>query len=223
MAVGLARRPFMDRNGYQDGIMDSLPEKLQQRADRNAQKRNEKKARIADSALQALHELGFANTSLRDIATRAGLSLGMLHYYFEDKTELIAYCVMAYKAGFMAYLENALEGSEGRQAVIERLSAALAASIFNDGPTHRLWYDIRNQALFDPSFRATVNDIEQGLIQVLASAWELAGHEPEGFSPLLYSAMDGAFRYLMQQQVLSGPRDKALIAADLQRVLERIL
>lgn len=203
--------------------MNSLPEKLQQRAQRNAQKRNEKKTLIADSALQTLHELGFANTSLRDIATRAGLSLGMLHYYFEDKTELIAYCVSAYKADFLAYLERALAGSEGREAVIEHLADALAASIFKDGPTHRLWYDIRNQALFDPSFRDTVNDIEQGLIQVLAQAWEMAGHEPEGFSPLLYAAMDGAFQYLMQQQLLVAQQDRPTIAAQLRRVLDRIL
>ncbi len=204
-------------------MRDSLPEKLQQRAERNAQKRNEKKALIANSALRVLHELGFANTSLRDIATQANLSLGMLHYYFEDKAELIAYCVSAYKAGFLSYLENALEGSVGRDAVILRLSGALAASIFRDGPSHRLWYDLRNQAMFDPSFRSTVSDIEQGLIQVLESAWAMAGHDPEAFSPLLYSAMDGAFRYLMQQQILDEPLDQPTLAAELQRVLERIL
>ncbi len=203
--------------------MDSMPEKLQQRAQRNAQKRNEKKSLIADSALQALHELGFANTSLRDIAARAGLSLGMLHYYFEDKAELIAYCVSAYKADFMAYLEKALEGSEGRDAVIMRLSDALAASIVRDGPTHRLWYDIRNQALFDPSFRETVNDIEQGLIQVLAQAWVQAGHDASAFSPLLYAAMDGAFQFLMQQQLLTGQRPQQAIATELRQVLDRIL
>ncbi len=204
-------------------MMDSLPEKLQQRAQRNAQKRNEKKALIADSALQALQELGFANTSLRDIAARADLSLGMLHYYFEDKAELIAYCVLAYKADFLAYLKSALDGSEGREAVIQRLAEALAASIFNDGPTHRLWYDIRNQALFDPSFRDTVNDIEQGLIEVLAQAWVQAGHDVGAFSPLLYSAMDGAFRYLMQQHAMSPATGQQAIAADLARVLVRIL
>lgn len=203
-------------------MTDSAPEKLQQRSLRNAHKRNEKKALIAGSALQALHELGFANTSLRDIAARAGLSLGILHYYFKDKTALIAYCVSTYKTGFMASLEGALDGEHGRAAVMARLSDTLAYSMFHDGPAHRLWYDIRNQAMFDPSFRETVMEIEQGLIHVMERAWTLAGHDDGAFSPLLYSALDGAFMYLVQQQVLAVPKSQQVIAQELHWVLERI-
>ncbi|MZR63906.1 TetR/AcrR family transcriptional regulator [Alcanivorax sp. DP30] len=204
-------------------MTDSVTDKLQLREQRNSQKRNEKKALIADSALQALHELGFANTSLRDIAARAGLSLGMLHYYFEDKTALIAYCVKTYKSGFMASLEGALAGEQDRAAVVARLSGVLAFAIFNDGPTHRLWYDIRNQALFDPAFRETVNDIEQSLVQVMKNAWVLAGHSDSSFSPLVYSAVDGAFQYLVHQQALGVAKNQQAIAGELQWVLERIL
>lgn len=200
----------------------SAPAKLQKRATRNAQKRSQKKVMIAQSALQALQELGYANTSLRDIAAEADLSLGMLHYYFEDKAELITFCVTAYKAEFSALVKNALEGVDGREAVIERFAEALAGSIFNDGASHRLWYDIRTQALFDPSFRVAVLEIEQTLIDVVQQAWILAGNSAGAFSPLHYSVVDGAFRYLMQRQTLVEPRDQQALAEDIRLVLDSL-
>ena len=60
-----------------------------------------KKRPIAESAITALQELGFANTSLRDIAAKSDMSLGMLHYYFEDRSDLIIYCVRIYKQDFV--------------------------------------------------------------------------------------------------------------------------
>ena len=44
---------------------------------------------LAESALQTLGELGYARTSLRDIAANSEFSHGVVHYYFTDKTELI--------------------------------------------------------------------------------------------------------------------------------------
>lgn len=200
----------------------SASTKLQKRTARNAQKRSQKKAMIADSALQALQELGYANTSLRDIAAKTGLSLGMLHYYFDDKAELITYCVSVYKTEFNAFLDNALEGVTGRVEVIDRFADALAEAIFQDAATHRLWYDIRNQALFDPAFRASVMEIEESLIQVVGRAWHLAGRDADAFSPLHYSVVDGAFRYLMQRQMAGEPRDQPTLSADIRSVLDSL-
>ena len=43
-------------------------------------------------------------------------------------------------------------------------AGGLATSIFDDEMTHRLWYDIRCQAMFDQSFRPVVAEIEPGLV-----------------------------------------------------------
>ncbi|MDX1805012.1 MAG: TetR/AcrR family transcriptional regulator [Alcanivorax sp.] len=198
------------------------PAKLEERAKRNARKRTEKKAMIAQSALQTLQELGYANTSLRDIATQAGLSLGMLHYYFEDKAELITFCVSAYKKEFITLLQSALQGVSGRDAVIARFADALAESIFSDGATHRLWYDIRTQALFDPAFRPAVAEIEQTLVDVVEQAWVLAGRDAAEYSPLHYSVVDGVFRYLMQRQILGDSRDQAGLSEAIREVLDKL-
>lgn len=181
--------------------MNEMPAKLKARADRKNAKRDSKKRQIAESAILALKELGYANTSLRDIAEKSDMSLGMLHYYFEDRTDLIIYCVSIYKEEFVRNISNALEKAQGRDAVIEEFSLALVASIIDDEMTHRLWYDIRAQAMFDETFRPVVSEIEAKLVGIVRTAYLKAGHDVPVDVEISYALLDGVFRFLMQNQI----------------------
>ena len=59
-------------------------------APRKQKKRELKRQQIAQSALWALQDLGLANTTLRDVVAKSDLSLGMIHYYFEDRDALFS-------------------------------------------------------------------------------------------------------------------------------------
>src|SRR6195256_5465391 len=58
----------------------------------------ERRAELGEAALQTLAELGYARTSLREIAQNSEFSHGVLHYYFTDKVDLILCSVRQYKA-----------------------------------------------------------------------------------------------------------------------------
>lgn len=174
--------------------------KLEERADRKAAKREAKKTEIAISTLDALKQLGYANTTLRDIAAQSGMSLGSLTYYFTDKAELITYCVRIYKREFIDQVRGSVMKAQGRDAVIAALSNALARSMTEDLPTHRLWYDIRNQAMFDPGFRPVVAEIEAALMDTVADAMRAAGQTDITAAPVGYAMLDGLFRYLMSSR-----------------------
>ena len=49
-----------------------------------------RRAQIIECAIDAIAELGFAQTSLAQIAKRAGISTGVISYYFAGKDDLIA-------------------------------------------------------------------------------------------------------------------------------------
>src|SRR5436189_5951208 len=53
---------------------------------------------LAEAALETLAELGYARTSLREIAQKSEFTHGVLHYYFSDKVELICCWFRRYKA-----------------------------------------------------------------------------------------------------------------------------
>ena len=50
------------------------------------------------SALHTLAQLGYARTSLREIAQNSEFSHGVLHYYFSDKVDLLTESVRHYEA-----------------------------------------------------------------------------------------------------------------------------
>lgn len=203
--------------------MNEMPAKLKARAARKSAKRDEKKRQIAESALAALKELGYANTSLRDIAEKSDMSLGMLHYYFEDRSDLIIYCVQVYKEAFVRNITDALDRAEGRDQVVSSFAEALVTSIVDDEMTHRLWYDIRTQAMFDETFRPVVAEIEAMLIDIVRTAFVKAGHDEPQQVEIYYALLDGAFRFLMQGQIGERPRTRAELSATLGGLLERFL
>jgi len=56
----------------------------------------ERRAELGEAALLTLAELGYARTSLREIAQNSAFSHGVLHYYFSDKLDLILCSVRQY-------------------------------------------------------------------------------------------------------------------------------
>ncbi|KEP71382.1 TetR/AcrR family transcriptional regulator [Thioclava sp. BHET1] len=176
--------------------------RLAEKADAKSAKRARKKDELADNAIAALKQLGYARTSLRDIAELSGVAVGTLHYYFEDKVDLITYCVRRYKTGFMADMQSILSGDVAPDQLAARLVKGLALSIRRDAETHRLWYDIRSQALFDAAFNDVVEEIEDGLVRLVSVFLSRTGHtdvEPGS----AYLMLDAIFRFHLQK-FLSG-------------------
>ncbi len=164
---------------------------------RKSRKWQARKDQIAESAMRVLSTLGYADTTLRDIATGSGLSLGMLHYYFEDKIGLITYCVRIYKRRFIEDVHLALLEANGREELIGALVDGLTQAVADDWRAHMLWYDIRSQAMFDHAFRPVVKEIEQALTEVVEVAAErLSGDIPPDIA---YASLDGLFRYFLQR------------------------
>ncbi|MDD7939473.1 TetR/AcrR family transcriptional regulator [Actinomycetospora lutea] len=179
-------------------------------ARRRVDKFEERRRALADAALQTLAERGYARTSLRDIAQCSGSSLGVLHYYFRDKVELITYCVRRYKAQCVERYDAIAAHATDAEALLHDAGEGLAATLEQDALLHRLWYDLRSQALFEESFRLDVADIDASLERmiwrIVTASAELAGRAPRCTSGLAYAAFDGLFQQSLLRH-LSGDAD----------------
>jgi AcrR family transcriptional regulator len=99
---------------------------------RQVDKFAERRAQLADAALQTLAELGYARTSLREIAQNTEFSHGVLHYYFSDKEELITHCVRQYEAACVTRYDEIVASASSagelkRYASFGEFSIALSA------------------------------------------------------------------------------------------------
>lgn len=52
-------------------------------------KRPDRRAQIVVAAAAVLGRQGYSNTSLKDVASEAGIAPGLLHYYFQSKEDLL--------------------------------------------------------------------------------------------------------------------------------------
>ncbi len=91
----------------------------------------------------------------------------MLHYYFSDKTELITYCVRQYKAECVTRYDNIVATATSADELRRGFGAAMAATLVEEATLHRLWYDLRNQSLFDDSYRHDVTEIDDSLERMI--------------------------------------------------------
>lgn len=172
---------------------------------KTAARRASKKKEITLAAISLLSTLGFAKCTLRDIAKGADVSLGVLHYYFEDKEALIAECVRLYKEEFGIRIAQGIMSGTSGESVRDKVIEVLAKTIKVEGARHRLWYDIRAQAFFDTRLLETVAEVETGLIKLtknLLTALGLPGTDPR----MAYMAFDGFFRLALQLHLAGDTR-----------------
>ena len=192
-------------------------------ARRQVDKFAERRAQLAAVALQTLAEQGYARTSLRDIANNSEFSHGVLHYYFSDKFELIMYCVRQYKAECVKRYDSIVATAESAAELQRGFGAAMAATLREDATLHRLWYDLRNQSLFDEAFRADVHEIDQSLERmiwrIVTKFAELSGTPLAVTSQLAYAMFDGLF----QHAIIDHLAGSAAAAPELEENVQRVL
>ncbi len=163
-----------------------------------ADKYDERRNQLAESALQTLGELGYARTSLREIATNSPFSHGVLHYYFDDKLDLIDYCIRYYKAKCVTRYDALIAASADPAELTEAFAAKLVETIREEAPMHRLWYDIRTQSMFEERLRPAATYIDQTLEDMV---WRIIGRYAElsDLAPAMtpaaaYGVLDGLFQ-----------------------------
>ena len=193
---------------------------------RQVDKFAERRAQLADAALQTLAELGYARTSLREIAQNTEFSHGVLHYYFSDKEDLITHCVRQYEAACVTRYDEIVASASSAQELKREFSAAMAQTLRTDAPMHRLWYDLRNQSLFEESFRADVLEIDQRREEMI---WRVISRYASfsGFSVALppaaaYAILDGLFQQALLHHLAGDEGAAEVLRANVVRVLDTL-
>src|ERR1700746_881399 len=152
---------------------------------------------LAEAALETLAELGYARTSLREIAQKSEFTHGVLHYYFSDKVDLICCCVRHYKAKCVTRYDQITSAAQSRDELMKGFLEKLGETVRDEARMHRLWYDLRSQSLFEDAFRDDVAEIDkslQDMVWSIASPYaSLGGRRPVVSRGALYALVDGIF------------------------------
>ncbi len=186
---------------------------------RHSDWQNPRVVQILDAASRCFSRDGFANTTVQQIASEAGLTKSMIHYYFESKQVLIlelqAFVHERYFRRLQSKLDALASGSE------EQLKQALweVYDIVKDKQFLRLQLELFAEAGRDPNMRnrmmlalqASQEFIDAGAQNVVSEP----GHErerlPESLSFMISSLLLG----MRIQEFISGDAKTAKDAYEL--------
>ena len=176
-------------------------------------KHQERRDQLAESALATLGELGYARTSLRDIAANSPFSHGVVHYYFRDKNELIVYCVRYHKSRCVRRYDEVVESARSAEELVDGFVAKLRETLTGEAPMHRLWYDLRSASMFEEPLRETValvdGWLEEMVWRIATRISVLSGRGLVTSQATTYAIVDGLF-----QQALLGMHDRPAESLD---------
>lgn len=187
----------------------------------------ERRAQLAESALRTLSELGYARTTLREIAQNSEFSHGVLHYYFRDKVDLITHCVRHYRDACVTRYDEVVATASTSAELRARFCVGMAETLRRDAGMHRLWYDLRNQSMFEESFRDEVREIDQSLERMLwrivrryAALCGSVSPAPQVSSRLAYALLDGVFQHALLRHLADDPSAAAELPDQVGSVID---
>jgi AcrR family transcriptional regulator len=187
---------------------------------------SERRAELGEAALTTLAALGYARTSLREIAQNSEFSHGVLHYYFSDKIDLIICSVKQYKARCVTRYDHAVDSANTCDELMEGFLQSLADTLRDEGHVHRLWYDLRSQALFEEAFRSDVVQIDKSLEamiwRIMSRFAELSGEDPGMTPSATYALFDGLFQQALLKHLSGDAGAVAAMQADVRQSIVRL-
>lgn len=132
------------------------------------------------AAAACFAEKGFNGTSVREIALRAGISLGAMYTYFKGKDELIEAIILEEQKSALAKHQERFDGSHFAQI------CALAVSCIEEvgyPSSHQLWVEIIAESARKPTLRQIfVNSdriMRDGMAQIIAQGIAAGEFSPQ--------------------------------------------
>ncbi|MGZ0151745.1 TetR/AcrR family transcriptional regulator [Kribbella sp. WER1] len=182
---------------------------------------------LAESALKTLGELGYARTSLREIANNSEFTHGVVHYYFRDKIDLISYCVRYYKTKCARRYDEVVETATSADELATGFLGKMTQTLVEETPMHKLWYDLRAQSMFEEQLRPDVEEIdkllEQMIWRILSRYADLTGASPSVDAPTAYALVDGLFEQAVVGYAANPDKTPALLTDRIMQVLPKLV
>ncbi|MBO3752012.1 TetR/AcrR family transcriptional regulator [Streptosporangiaceae bacterium NEAU-GS5] len=203
------------------------PNTTRRRGVRPVDKFDARRDQLAESALKTLGELGYARASLREIANNSAFSHGVVHYYFEDKLDLVIHSVRYYKARCVTRYDSVVADSATAGDLLDAFGAKLAQTIRDEAPMHRLWYDLRAQSMFEEGLRDAVTMIDKTLEEMIwrvVSRYAQLEGRPAALEPsVAYAMLDGLFQQALLAHAGGSPVAEGVLVAQVRTVMPLML
>ena len=148
----------------------------------------DKAQRIVDAMRESVAERGAAGSTFEHVAREAGVSRGLLHYYFGTKERLLIEVVRRDTELRVTRLDEMLAKAETVDAVLDGLVSSLTDMIENDPGFFLLLYELFSAGRRNPDIQREVGQLFERTRSHVAAVLE--AKEAEGVLKLRFPAVD---------------------------------
>lgn len=128
----------------------------------------DKAQRIVDAMRRSVARRGVAGSTFDHVAREAGVSRGLLHYYFGTKERLLTEVVRRDGELRMAALEHQLEQAQTADDFIDLLVASLEDLVANDPDLVAVTFELFTLAQRNPEIAAEYAELQRGMCAHIA-------------------------------------------------------
>lgn len=149
-----------------------------------------KRQRLVDAAYSLFTRKGFHNASIKEIANEAGITSGLVHYYFKNKEELL----FAVQSDCQKRYHSQYDGGRGTALIPQRVLQEIQSRAENDSDWYRWRYELFSLGLKGEPFKQEVSAILQDGRDSLSGPLKNMLANPEEAEPLariLLACFDG--------------------------------
>src|SRR2546430_5453283 len=176
----------------------------------------DRRSQILDAALVCFAKRGFHQASMHDISAEAGISVGLIYRYFENKEAVISAMADRHKKEISEMLERARKAP----TLLESLEILFTAHCCEDAPqvVSAFVVDLYAEASRNPHVADLVRDVLQtamdGVTELIARAPEAEsaahGLKPHELAELIFAVSRGMLmRDVLQPQTMTAGERRA--------------
>lgn len=165
------------------------------------------RALLLDATIECLAERGYAGTTAREVATRAGLSRGAQLHHFGTKTQLVTAAVERLFEAHLTELEQALSTPDRDAPSVSNAIDMLWTLL--SGKAGHAFMELVWAARTDPELRPAVVDLNDRLdARIDATVRELFPDVPEPWTELGWTAIFAVLQGLSFEKIVREKHDR---------------
>jgi AcrR family transcriptional regulator len=123
--------------------------------------------KILTAAFKCISSKGYANVSLRDIASEAGVVLSQLNYYFKNKEGLFIEVVKIAIKDYITDIEKCIKKESASKIQLNYLISSSQKILKKKPETFRLLIDFTSLALWSESFSFLIKNLFKDLSELI--------------------------------------------------------
>jgi AcrR family transcriptional regulator len=185
---------------------------------------DQRRAAILDAAVAEVAERGFARTTSRHVAARAGVTHGLLHHYFPDHQSLLAAAFEKMALEETDEVNEALASDRDPLAQLRGITEPYGPG--GGAEAYRFWLEAWSEAAHSDTMRATSerlslvwHDLVRGVIERGNAAGVFRCADPDETAWMVIALSDA---YALHQQSGAGVEPDVMLAVT-RRLTEREL